>query len=112
MDIISGKFDNQITLFSPVATQSTSSGATSLTYTEGDVLWCYVNNRANNEQFIESKRDVSDRLTIDVRYNDAIDVTNQYQFDYEGQMYSVVTKFEAPEYGRRNVFRIVGEVLV
>ena len=112
MDIISGKFDNQITLYTQNVSKSSTSGATSLTYTEGETLWCYINNRANNEQFIESKRDVSDRITLDVRYNDAIDVTNQYQFDYEGQMYAVVTKFEAPEYGRRNVFRIVGEVLV
>ena len=55
MDIISGKFDNQITLFSPVATQSTSSGATSYTYTEVSTIWCYVNTRANTEQFIEGK---------------------------------------------------------
>lgn len=112
MDIISGKFDNQITLYSPTASQSSSTGTTTYSYTEGATIWCYVNNRANNEQFIASKRSVDDRLTIDVRFNDAVDVTNQYQFNYEGTQYSVITKFEAPEYGRRNAYRIVGEVLV
>lgn len=111
MDIISGKFDNQITLFSPGATQSTSSGATSYTYTEEDTIWCYVNTRANTEQFIEGKKNVDDKLTIDVRFNDVTSVTNEWQFEYEGTQYSIVTRFEAPEYGRRNAVRIVGEVL-
>jgi SPP1 family predicted phage head-tail adaptor len=111
VDIISGKFDNQITLFSPVATQSTSSGATSYTYTEVSTIWCYVNTRANTEQFIEGKRNVDDKLTIDVRFNDVTNVTNEWQFQYEGLEYSIVTFYEAPEYGRRNAVRIVGEIL-
>jgi SPP1 family predicted phage head-tail adaptor len=111
MDIISGKFDNQITLYSPTTTQSSSSGATSYSYTAGSTIWCYVNNRANTEQFVEGKKNVDDRITIDVRFNDVATVTNEWQFQYEGLQYSVVTLFEAPEYGRRNAVRIVGEIL-
>lgn len=111
MDIIIGKFDNQITLYSPTSSQSSSTGATTYSYSEDETIWCYVNNRANNEQFQAGKRNVDDRLTIDVRFNDVTNVNNQWQFNYEGTQYAVTTKFEAPEYGRRNVYRIVGEVL-
>jgi hypothetical protein len=46
-----------------------------------------------------------------VRFNDVTSVTNEWHFQYEGLEYSIVTFFEAPEYGRRNAVRIVGEIL-
>jgi head-tail adaptor len=82
MDIISGKFDNQITLYSPTTTQSSSSGATSYSYTAGSTIWCYVNNRANTEQFVEGKKNVDDSI-------DKLDtiITNIQNYNEQGRKY-------------------------
>jgi SPP1 family predicted phage head-tail adaptor len=111
MNVKIGKYDRQVILYAPTAYQSSETGITTVIYNTVRTIWGYVNQRANNSQFDTSKRVDSNQVTIDVRYNDADDIIDTWQFTYEGLRYAVTSVNEAMEYNRKSVIRIVGKAI-
>ena len=112
MNIISGKFDMTCELFAPTVTTNTNSGEVTQSYsgTATATIFCYVNNRANNEAFNDMQRQSNTTTTVDCRYGDidALSVTNSWLMRIEGQMYQITGIVDAVEFQRRTVTRLSG----
>lgn len=112
MNIIVGKFDMDCKLFAPIATENTASGEVIISYsaTPTATIFCYVNNRANNETFNDMQRQDFTTTTVDCRYGDIaqLNVTNQWLMEVEGQRYQINSVVDAVEYQRRTVTRLSG----
>jgi hypothetical protein len=104
MNIISGKFDMTCELFAPTINENSSSGEITQTYsgTATATIFCYVNNRANNEVFNDMQRQSNTTTTIDCRYGDIESLS------VEGQMYQINSIVDATEFQRRTVTRLSG----
>ena len=112
MNVIPGKFDMDCKLFAPTITTSSDSGEVTQTYsgTPTATIWCYVNNRANNEVFNDMQRQSSTTTTVDCRYNDiaALGVDQTWLMEIEGQTYNITSVVDATEFQRRTVTRLSG----
>lgn len=106
MRVLIGKFDREITLYSPTFATDSNTGARAATYAAGTTIWVNVNARANAESFIDNKREDVRQVTLDARYEDASSITTKYQFDYNSLRYQVTSVEEAPDFERRTVIRI------
>lgn len=110
MDIDIGKYDRLVILMEPTATTDNNSGAVQSNYTPNITLWCFLNDKMNNVQYLQNKRNDVRRITIDVQYNECPETINtQWQMVFEGTTYQIIESFEAPEYGRGVVRRLRGE---
>lgn len=111
MDIKSGMFDKQVTVYEPAEVENTNSGAVTNTWTEHGPIWCYLNDRINNETFDQAKRTDVKQITFDVRYeNVPAGINTQWQLSFESQRYQIISCKTADEYGRSNVKRITAEM--
>ena len=112
MNIISGKFDMDCKLFAPTAVENNASGEVTLTYsnTPTATIFCYVNNRANNEVFNDMQRQSNTTTTVDCRYGDiaALNVGLDWLMEVEGQRYQINSIVDAVEFQRRTVTRLSG----
>jgi SPP1 family predicted phage head-tail adaptor len=112
MNIISGKFDMTCALYAPIVATNSSSGEVTVSYsgTATATIFCYVNNRANNETFNDMQRQNNTTTTVDCRFNDieALSVTNQWLMVVEGQTYQINSIVDAVEFQRRTVTRLSG----
>lgn len=112
MNIITGKFDMECKLFAPIKATNSNSGERTITYsaTPTATIFCYVNNRANNETFNDLQRQSNTTTTIDCRYIDilSLNVNLEWLFEVEGQTYQVNSLVDAVEYQRRTVTRLSG----
>jgi SPP1 family predicted phage head-tail adaptor len=112
MNVLIGKYDHVCTLFTPINTTNASSGEVVTTYsgTATATVFCYVNNRANNEVFNDLQRQDNTTITIDCRYNDidSLSMSLEWIFKIDGQTFQVNSISEADEYGRKNVYRLTG----
>lgn len=112
MNIISGKFDMTCELFAPIITTDSNSGEVIQSYsgTATATIFCYVNNRANNEAFNDMQRQSNTTTTVDCRFGDinALNVTNSWLMKVESQTYQVNSVVNAVEFQRRTVTRLSG----
>lgn len=112
MNIITGKFDMTCELFAPTINENSSSGEITQTYSETATatIFCYVNNRANNEVFNDMQRQSNTTTTIDCRYSDieSLEVKLNWLMRVEGQMYQINSIVDATEFQRRTVTRLSG----
>jgi len=112
MNVIPGKFDMTCELFAPIVSTNSNSGEVTISYsgTATATIWCYVNNRANNETFNDMQRQNNTTTTVDCRFNDieALSVTNQWLMKIEGQTYQINSIVDAVEFQRRTVTRLSG----
>ena len=112
MNIISGKFDMTCELFAPIITTDSNSGEVVQSYsgTATATIFCYVNNRANNETFNDMQRQSNTTTTVDCRFGDidSLSVSLSWLMRIEGQMYQVTSVVDAVEFQRRTVIRLSG----
>jgi len=112
VNIISGKFDMTCELFAPIVTTDSNSGEVTQSYsgTATATIFCYVNNRANNEAFNDMQRQSNTTTTVDCRWADidALNVTLSWLMKVEGQTYQVTSVVDAVEFQRRTVTRLSG----
>lgn len=112
MNVIVGKFDNVCELFAPTKTVNGASGEVTITYpsTPTATVWCYVNNRANNEVFNDMQRQDNTTQTIDCHAGDItqLGVNNSWLMKVEGQTYQINSIVDALEYARKSVTRLSG----
>jgi hypothetical protein len=112
VNIISGKFDMTCELFAPIVATDSNSGEVTQSYsgTATATIFCYVNNRANNEAFNDMQRQSNTTTTVDCRYGDidALNVTLSWLMKVEGQTYQVTSIVDAVEFQRRTVTRLSG----
>jgi hypothetical protein len=112
VNIISGKFDMTCELFAPIVATDSNSGEVAQSYsgTATATIFCYVNNRANNEAFNDMQRQSNTTTTVDCRFGDidALSVTNSWLMKVEGQTYQVTGIVDAVEFQRRTVTRLSG----
>jgi len=112
VNIISGKFDMTCELFAPIVATDSNSGEVTQSYsaTATATIFCYVNNRANNEAFNDMQRQSNTTTTVDCRFGDidALNVTLSWLMKVEGQTYQVTSVVDAVEFQRRTVTRLSG----
>lgn len=112
MNIISGKYDMTCALYAPIVATNNNSGEVTVSYsgTATATIFCYVNNRANNEVFNDMQRQNNTTTTVDCRFNDieSLNVTNQWLMVVEGQTYQISGIVDAVEFQRRTVVRLSG----
>jgi hypothetical protein len=112
VNIISGKFDMTCELFAPIITTDSNSGEVAQSYsgTATATIFCYVNNRANNEAFNDMQRQSNTTTTVDCRWADidALNVTLSWLMKVEGQTYQVTSVVDAVDFQRRTVTRLSG----
>lgn len=110
MNILSGKYDSEVAILQPV-TRTGASGSQIVTYNSVITLPCYINDRMNNEQFLSDKKNDIKRITLDVRFEDCPEgINTHWQLNHNSLNYAVIEAVEAPEFGRRNVMRLRGEL--
>ena len=99
-------------LFAPTINENSSSGEITQTYSETATatIFCYVNNRANNEVFNDMQRQSNTTTTIDCRFNDidSLSVKLNWLMKIEGQTYQINSIVDATDYQRRTVIRLSG----
>lgn len=112
MNILVGKFDMTCELFSPTITENSNSGEVVQSYsgTPTATIFCYVNNRANNEIFNDQQRQSVTTTTVDCRFNDidSLGVALNWLMKVEGQTYQINSIVDATDYQRRTVMRLSG----
>ena len=99
-------------LFAPIITTDSNSGEVAQSYsgTATATIFCYVNNRANNEAFNDMQRQSNTTTTVDCRWADidALNVTLSWLMKVEGQTYQVTSVVDAVDFQRRTVTRLSG----
>ena len=99
-------------LFAPTTAKDSNSGEVTISYsgTPTATIFCYVNNRANQEVFNDMQRQSNTTTTVDCRYGDIteLEVTNQWLMEIEGQTYQITSVVDATEFYRRTVTRLSG----
>lgn len=112
MNILVGKFDMTCELYSPTITENSDSGEVVQSYSETPTatIFCYVNNRANNEIFNDQQRQSVTTTTVDCRFNDidSLGVALNWLMKIEGQTYQINSIVDATDYQRRTVTRLSG----
>jgi hypothetical protein len=112
MNIISGKFDLDCKLFAPIITVDSNSGEVTQSYssTPTATIFCYMNNKANNEQFNDLQRQSNTTVTVDCRWADIeqLQVLNSWLMKVNGNTYQITGIVDAVEYQRRTAVRING----
>lgn len=112
MNIIVGKFDTVCELFAPTKNTNGASGEVTLTYpsTPTRIIWCYQNNRSNNEVFNDMQRQENTTITIDCFYGDITElgVTARWIMKINGNTFNINSINDAIEYSRNTVIRLSG----
>jgi len=112
MEVLVGKFDMTCELFAPIVAENSDSGEVVQSYssTPTATIFCYVNNRANNEIFNDLQRQSTTTTTVDCRYNDidSLNVSLSWIMKIEGQTYQITGVVDATEFSRRTVIRLSG----
>lgn len=110
MNVDISKFDNYIGLYAPTATTS-ASGSVTRTYALNTSVWAHIDTRANNEQFVVDKRSAMQTITINIRQDAGIGITNLWRFECDGITYQITGIVENNNFPRGEVWRITGEVI-
>jgi SPP1 family predicted phage head-tail adaptor len=110
MNVDASKFDRYIGLFAP--SQTTASGEVTRTYALSKSVWAHIDTRAQNESFIEDKRNAKTSIVVNIRQDSSVAIDALWQIEVDGLRYQVSSITENTNFARGEVWRIVGDSIL